>query len=78
MTNIAIDADRLYAGIGQVVVSFQFVEYGVAEVLASLLQMRHPSDVHRVTAAMSYAQKVNLMSRPCNTSAARMNADVSG
>lgn len=61
MTNIATDADRLYAGIGQVVVSFQFVEHGVADVLASLLQMRHPSDVHRVTAAMSYAQKVNLM-----------------
>lgn len=61
MPNILTDAERLYSGIGQVVVRFQFVEHGVADVLAALLQMRHPSDVHRVTAAMSYAEKVNLM-----------------
>ena len=61
MGDIVTDAERLYAGIGKVVVTFQFVEHSVADVLAALLQMRHTSDVHRVTAAMSYAQKVNLM-----------------
>jgi hypothetical protein len=61
MRNIVTDAERLYAGIGKVVVTFQFVEHWVADVLAALLQMRHSADVHRVTAAMSYAQKVNLM-----------------
>lgn len=62
MGDIVTNSERLFAGIGKVVVTFQFVEHGVADVLAALLQMRHTSDVHRVTAAMSYAQKVNLMS----------------
>lgn len=61
MGDLVTDAERLHAGIGKVVVTFQFVEHWVADVLAALLQMRHTSDVHRVTAAMSYAQKVNLM-----------------
>ena len=33
----------------------------MADVLASLLQMKHEADTHRVTAAMSYGQKVDLM-----------------
>jgi hypothetical protein len=61
MANLASEAERLYKGIGKVVVEFQLVENGVADVLASLLQMRHPTDIHRISAAMSYAQKVNLM-----------------
>ncbi len=47
--------------IGQVVVRFQFVEYIVAEHLALLLHMQKDKDVHRVSAAMSYRQKVDLM-----------------
>ncbi|AKX51324.1 hypothetical protein AKN92_07315 [Thiopseudomonas alkaliphila] len=60
-SEIAIDADRLHICIGKIVVKFQLIENVVAEVLASLLQMRAPEDIHRVTAAMSYAQKLNLM-----------------
>lgn len=60
-SEIAIDADRLYVCIGKIVVKFQLIENVIAEVLASLLQMREPEDIHRVTAAMSYAQKLNLM-----------------
>lgn len=55
------DTNRLYRAIGQVVVRFQFVEYIVAEHLAVLLRMRDAEDVHRVSAAMSYRQKVDLM-----------------
>lgn len=61
MGDIVTDTERLFTGIGKIVVTFQFVEHWVADVLAALIQMRHTSDVHRVTAAMSYAQKVNLM-----------------
>ena len=60
-SEIAIDADRLHICIGKIVVKFQLIENVIAEVLASLLKMREPEDIHRVTAAMSYAQKLNLM-----------------
>lgn len=59
--NLLHDTDRLYGAIGQVVVRFQFVEYIVAEHLAILLRMKDTGDVHRVSAAMSYRQKVDLM-----------------
>jgi len=62
MTNdLVSDADLLYQSIGKVIVEFQFIEHVVAEILASLLQMRNPIDTHRITAAMSYGQKVDLM-----------------
>ncbi|MDF3822831.1 hypothetical protein P3G55_23235 [Leptospira sp. 96542] len=55
------DTDRLLIAIGKVVVQFQFVESVVAEMLASLLQLRQPDDQHRIMAAMSYKQKVDLL-----------------
>lgn len=60
-TDIVFDQQRLHQGIGEIVVVFQHLEHEVAEVLASLLRMRHPSDTHRLTAAMSFGQKVDLM-----------------
>jgi len=57
--------------IGSVVVQFQFIENIVAEILASLMQMREPEDQHRVAAAMSYRQKVDLM---CDLYTMRKNA----
>lgn len=60
-TDIIFDQQRLYRGIGEIVVVFQRLEHEVAEVLAALLQMRHASDTHRFTAAMSFGQKVDLM-----------------
>ena len=59
--DLALDRELLYKGIGKIIVEFQFIEHEVADVLATLLQMHHPTDVHRITAAMSYAQKVDLM-----------------
>ena len=55
------DTNVLYQSIGKIVVEFQQVEHIVAEVLAALLQMPHLSDTHRITAAMSYGQKIDLM-----------------
>ncbi|HEY0842101.1 hypothetical protein [Methylotenera sp.] len=60
-SEIIIDTDRLHICIGKIVVKFQLIENVIAEILASLLQMRESEDIHRVTAAMSYAQKLNLM-----------------
>lgn len=60
-SEIIIDTDRLHICIGKIVVKFQLIENVIAEVLASLLQMRKSEDIHRVTAAMSYVQKLNLM-----------------
>lgn len=60
-SEIIIDTDRLHICIGKIVVKFQRIENEIAEVLASLLQMCESEDIHRVTAAMSYAQKLNLM-----------------
>jgi len=54
------ETDRLYTAIGRVVVSFQFVESLVGELLASLLKLREPDDAHRITASMSFRQKVDL------------------
>jgi hypothetical protein len=59
--DIVDDTDRLFRGIGKVVVQFQFIESTLSEILASLLQLREQSDNHRVAAAMSYRQKVDLM-----------------
>jgi hypothetical protein len=69
-TNLLSDTDELFRGIGEVVVQFQQIEHWVADVLASLLQLRHEEDTHRVTAAMSYGQKVDLM---CDLYPARCN-----
>ncbi|TXG01506.1 hypothetical protein [Massilia arenae] len=60
-TNLHYETEELFRGIGEVVVQFQQVEHWVADVLASLLQLKHEADTHRVTAAMSYGQKVDLM-----------------
>jgi hypothetical protein len=60
-SNIVTDADRLSRGIGRVVIEFQFVEYTLAEILASLLHLREPEDTHRISAAMGFRQKVDLM-----------------
>lgn len=70
--NFIADKKRLFQGIGETVVQFQFLEHEVAEVLASLLQMHHPSDTHRITAAMSFGQKVDLM---CDLYPSRKNPD---
>lgn len=72
MTNYLVsDTDQLFRGIGRVVVEFQQIEHGLADVLASLLQMKHDSDTYRVTAAMSYGQKINLM---CDLYPSRRNS----
>lgn len=55
------DTERLFRCIGEIVVRFQKIENDIAEVLSSMLKMKDPSDTHRVTAAMSYKQKLNLM-----------------
>jgi len=59
--NTVDNKERLFCGIGNIVVQFQLIEHTVSEVLASLLEMKSKSDIYRITAAMSYAQKVNLM-----------------
>lgn len=69
-TNLISDTEKLFRGIGEVVVQFQQVEHWVADVLASLLQLKNEADTHRVTAAMSYGQKVDLM---CDLYPARCN-----
>ena len=60
-SDIVVQTDRLHMAIGRMVVEFQFVENIVAECLASLLRMREHEDQHRVAAAMSYRQKVDLL-----------------
>lgn len=70
-SDIVRQKDRLFMAIGSVVVQFQFIENIVAEILASLMQMREPEDQHRVAAAMSYRQKVDLM---CDLYSIRKNA----
>lgn len=60
-TQLLTNTERLYRAIGRVVVEFQFVEYTVAEILASILQMREQEDQHRISAAMSFRQKVDLL-----------------
>lgn len=58
--DLAQETDRLYMAIGKVVVSFQFVENLVGELLAALLRLQEPNDAHRITASMSFRQKVIL------------------
>ena len=60
-SDIVMDTDRLHRCIGEIVVKFQLIENDIAEVLALLLKMRDSTDIHRITAAMSYAQKLNMM-----------------
>lgn len=60
-TDLVAQTDRLYLAIGRVVVEFQFVENTTAECLATLMKMREQEDQHRVAAAMSFRQKVDLL-----------------
>lgn len=60
-TDIVSEKDRLCQAIGKVVIEFQFIEYTVAEILASVLKMREEADQHRVAAAMSFRQKADLL-----------------
>lgn len=60
-SDIVVQTDRLYMAIGRVVVEFQFVENIAAECLASLMRMREHEDQHRVAAAMSFRQKIDLL-----------------
>lgn len=69
-TNLHSDTEELFRSIGEVVVQFQQVEHWVADILASLLQLKREADTHRITAAMSYGQKVDLM---CDLYPARCN-----
>jgi len=55
------EKDRLCQAIGKVVIEFQFIEYTIAEILASILKMKEESDQHRVAAAMSFRQKADLL-----------------
>lgn len=59
--SLFFDTEKLFRGIGEVVVQFQQIEHYVASVLAYLLQLKNETDIHRITAAMSYGQKVDLM-----------------
>lgn len=60
-SDISLQTEKLHAAIGCVVVQFQFVESIVAECLASLVRMREQEDIHRISAAMSFRQKVDLL-----------------
>ncbi|MFA6310101.1 MAG: hypothetical protein WCV99_01525 [Sterolibacterium sp.] len=60
-TDIVSETAHLCQAIGKVVIEFQFIEYTVAEILASILKMREEADQHRVAAAMSFRQKVDLL-----------------
>lgn len=71
-SDIVAQTDRLYMAIGRVVVEFQFVENIVAECLASLMRMREQEDQHRVAAAMSFRQKVDLL---CDLYSRRKNVE---
>ena len=56
------ETNRLYMAIGRSVVMFQSIEYTLGDILRSILQMREPEDRHRIVAAMSFRQKVDLVS----------------
>lgn len=62
MSDLIESTDRLYKAIGQVIVDFQLIEYTLSEILAGLLHFKESEDNHRVSAAMSYRQKVGLVS----------------
>lgn len=70
LTDLHSETEELFRGIGEVVVQFQQVEHLVADVLASLLQLKNEADTHRVTAAMGYGQKVDLI---CDLYPAKFN-----
>lgn len=61
MSGLGETTHALLWNIGHLVVLFQSVEYGVAEVLASVLGMKQDQDTERVLAAMSFSQKVDLL-----------------
>lgn len=47
--------------IGEVVISFQSMENEIAGIICSLLSMGEPKDVQRISSAMSFKQKVDLV-----------------
>ena len=53
--------DRLRMAIGEIVISFQFIEKEIAEVICGLLHMKEPNDIQRMSSAMSFKQKVDLV-----------------
>jgi len=70
-TNFISNTDELFRTIGEVVVQFQQVEHWVADILSALLHLKNESDTHRITAAMSYGQKVDIL---CDLYPARCNS----
>ncbi len=61
-TDLITDTNLLSQSIGKIVIDFQFIEYTLSEILAVLLGLKETDDNHRILAAMSYRQKVDLMS----------------
>lgn len=61
-TDLATDTNRLSQSIGKIIIDFQFIEYTLSELLANLLGLKEADDIHRIVAAMSYRQKVDLLS----------------
>ena len=59
-SNEIAKTDRLKTSIGDVVIKFQFIENELSEILCALLQMKEKEDQHRICAAMSFKQKVDL------------------
>ena len=59
--NLVEQTDALLRAIGHTVVRFQQVEQWLAEELALLLRMREKEDQYLVSAAMSFKQKVDLL-----------------
>lgn len=54
------NTERLKIGIGEVVINFQLLEYELSNILCRRLEMKNDDDSHRISAAMSFKQKVNL------------------
>jgi hypothetical protein len=54
------NTQRLKTGIGDVVINFQFLEYELSEILSRALGFKNQDDAHRIGAAMSFKQKLNL------------------
>ncbi|MGW8169715.1 MAG: hypothetical protein ACWGHH_06895 [Sulfurovaceae bacterium] len=62
MADLITDTNRLSQSIGKIIIDFQFIEYTLSEILSILLGLKEADDTHRILAAMSYRQKVDLMS----------------
>jgi hypothetical protein len=54
-----IKTDKLKIAIGETVISFQFIENDLAYFIGKLLLLKEDKDVHRISAAMSFKQKVD-------------------